>query len=247
MGITNQHAQARDEADERKALIKALVIISLICVFSFIGYLSGLRRHVDEIQNWFKSLGYWSPIIFFLIYVATTVVAIPRGVLTVMAGSIFGSLYGVIIVSISASLGAVLSFLVSRYILRKNVAPLFSNNEKFQLLNRLTEKHGGIIVAFTRLNPIFPFNFLNYGFGLTKIDIGTYILWSWICMLPWTILYVLGGDAILESIREGRPPLLLLAAIAVSAIIILVISNHIRKILKQKEWKSDGVRESTSG
>src|SRR3970040_1243770 len=65
---------------------------------------------------------------------------------------------------------------------------------------------GSVIVALTRLAPLFPFNLLNYGFGLTRIPFWTYVFWSYLCMLPGTILYVVGADAFTEGLAQGRGP-----------------------------------------
>jgi uncharacterized membrane protein YdjX (TVP38/TMEM64 family) len=77
----------------------------------------------------------------------------------------------------------------------------------------MTERHGAIIVAITRLVPIFPFNLLNYGFGLTRVRFGTYLLWSFLCMLPGIALYVVGADALTRGLAEGGSVGQLLAAL----------------------------------
>jgi uncharacterized membrane protein YdjX (TVP38/TMEM64 family) len=82
-----------------------------------------------------------------------------------------------------------------------------SRSDKFQKLDRLTEDHGAIIVALTRLVPISPFNLLNYGFGLTKVPFWTYVFWSWVCTLPGTILHVVGADAVTEAFAAGQSAL----------------------------------------
>ncbi len=70
----------------------------------------------------------------------------------------------------------------------------------------MTEKHGAIIVAVTRLVPLFPFNLLNYGFGLTRVPFWTYLFWSWLCMLPGTIAYLVGTDAVILAVTTGELP-----------------------------------------
>ena len=46
-----------------------------------------------------------------------------------------------------------------------------------------------------RLAPIFPFNLMNYGLGLTKVTFRDYVLAS-VGMIPGTFLYVYYGKAI---------------------------------------------------
>ena len=50
-------------------------------------------------------------------------------------------------------------------------------------------------VVLTRLSPLFPFNLLNYAFGITAVPFSHYLLASWIGMLPGTLMYVYIGSA----------------------------------------------------
>src|SRR5688572_26926342 len=59
---------------------------------------------------------------FFLIYVAVAALSLPgAGVMTLIAGAIFGLLWGVVIVSFASSIGATLAMLASRYLFRDSV------------------------------------------------------------------------------------------------------------------------------
>jgi uncharacterized membrane protein YdjX (TVP38/TMEM64 family) len=103
----------------------------------------------------------------------------------------------------------------------------------------MTEQQGAAIVAITRLVPLFPFNLLNYGFGLTKVRFSTYVLWSWMCMLPGTVIYVVGTDAFITTLREGRIPWALLGALAViSAATFFVVRMAGRKIAQPRADES---------
>jgi uncharacterized membrane protein YdjX (TVP38/TMEM64 family) len=54
-------------------------------------------------------------------------------------------------------------------------------------------KEGLKIVLLTRLSPIFPFNLLNYGLGVTGVSLKDYVLGS-VGMIPGTIMYVYIGS-----------------------------------------------------
>ena len=79
-------------------------------------------------------------------------------------------------------------------------------NKKFNAIDNAVGKEGIKIVLLTRLSPVFPFNLLNYAFGLTKIDFWKYALASWIGMLPGTVMYVYFGASLrsLADITTGE-------------------------------------------
>ena len=137
--------------------------------------------------------------------------------------------------SLMRLIALILAFLIVRHIARDSVAHRFAANEKFVHLDQLTRKHGAIIVAITRLIPIFPFNLLNYGFGLTQVPLRTYVFWSWICMLPWTVIFVVGSDAVASGISEGRIPWVLVVVLAVTVILIVFLVSRAKKKLHAEE------------
>jgi uncharacterized membrane protein YdjX (TVP38/TMEM64 family) len=88
------------------------------------------------------------------------------------------------------------------------------------------------MVAITRLIPVFPFNLLNYGFGLTKIPFWTYVFWSWLCMLPGTVLYVVGVDAVIQLIVQRKVPWILFGVIAGVGVLLAVLAKFAHRKIK---------------
>ena len=185
-------------------------------------YATGMGANLEAWRAWIESCGAAGPLAFVLIYAAATVAAVPGTALTLAAGALFGSLVGVVTVSAASTLGAGLSFLIARYAARRAVTRWLERNETFQRLDALTSRHGARIVALVRLVPLFPFSLVNYAFGLTRVPLTTYLFWSWLCMLPATVLYVVGADAVMAALVTGRAPWGL-AAIAVAAVLLLVL------------------------
>lgn len=212
---------------------KLVLAIIVMTAFFFVARSLELDKRLGEIQAWVLAQGVLAPVIFIALYMIATVLALPGSALTIMAGAIFGSITGVIVVIIGATLGASLCFLIARYFARDSISRILEKNEKFQKLDSLTGKNGVIIVAITRLVPIFPFNLLNYGFGLTKVPFGVYVLWSAICMLPGTILYVVGTDAITIAIRDGEIPWSLISVVFLILGILTIVVHKAKNALKE--------------
>ncbi len=209
-----------------------LVLVCLVAIIVVVRSL-GLEQYIEPFREWVKAQGNLAPIIFILAYAVATVLALPGSAFSIMAGVIFGSLLGVVVVIVGASIGAALCFLIARYLLRGTVEGWLGKNEKFQKLDKIAEKNGSIIVAITRLVPLFPFNILNYGFGLTKIPFLTYVLWTFICIIPGTALYVVGTDAIVQSFSKGEIPWLLVGIVALILLILIIIVRKAKKSIKE--------------
>jgi len=216
-------------------LWRPVLLIVFVVVIIILSRTFDVGAQLGRLKVWIESLGAIGPLAFAFIYAAATVAALPGSALSVAAGVIFGPVLGVITVIFSATLGASLAFLISRYFARGPIEKWLEGNEKFHRLDRLTARHGDIMVAITRLVPLFPFNLLNYGFGLTRVAFRTYVVWSFICMLPGTILYVVGSAAVAVSIREGRVPWVLVLVVGLILGIIVVLGRQARKKLKDEE------------
>lgn len=166
-----------------------------------------LRRALDAIA----ALGPWGPVLFVPLYVIATVLFVPGSVLTLGAGAVFGLARGAIVVSIAATLGATAAFLVGRYLARDWVARRLAAYPRFRAIDEAVGREGWKIVGLMRLSPAFPFNLLNYAFGLTRVPLRHYALASWLGMLPGTVMYVylgsLAGElAGLGTGERARPP-----------------------------------------
>jgi uncharacterized membrane protein YdjX (TVP38/TMEM64 family) len=182
----------------------ALVVVGLVVLVA-VGRQAG--RYIPQFAQWVNELGVWGPIVFILGYAVGTVAFVPGFLLTLAAGAIFGLVQGVVYVFIAAVLGSAAAFLVSRYLARTAIEHRLANTPRFAAIDRAVGAQGRKIVFLLRLSPVFPFNLLNYGLGLTKIRFGDYLVAS-VGMLPGTLLYVyygkLAGDV--AALAGGAAP-----------------------------------------
>jgi uncharacterized membrane protein YdjX (TVP38/TMEM64 family) len=143
--------------------------------------------------QWIDNLGAVGGIAFILLYIIATVAFLPGSILTLGAGVVFGLILGSFYVFIGATLGATAAFLVGRYLARDWVAKKIEGNPKFQAIDGAVGREGFKIVLLTRLSPIFPFNLLNYAYGVTGVSLRDYFIAS-IGMIPGTMMYVYLGS-----------------------------------------------------
>lgn len=138
---------------ERKGLWKPILLLTVVVGALVAAKVFNLGEQLSGLQEWSHGLGPWGVVVFIALYVAMTVAMLPDSVLTLAFGAMFGSLVGVIAVSIDSTLGVSLAFLNSRYFARDAVEGWFSGREKLQKLDQMTERQGAAIVAITRLVP----------------------------------------------------------------------------------------------
>jgi uncharacterized membrane protein YdjX (TVP38/TMEM64 family) len=106
-------------------------------------------------------------------------------------------------------------------------------------------REGWKIVALTRLSPVFPFNLLNYAFGLTGIGFWAYVLASGVAMLPGTLLYVYIGAVGAQAAQAasgagswGRTMIQVVGLLATIAVTVVIARIALRAL------KQAGVEDS---
>jgi uncharacterized membrane protein YdjX (TVP38/TMEM64 family) len=152
-----------------------------------------MANYLLNALQWIDGLGTWAAIAFMLLYIVATIAFLPGSILTLGAGVVFGVILGSIYVFIGATLGATAAFLVGRYLARGWVAKKIAGNQKFKAIDEAVGKEGLKIVILTRLSPVFPFNLLNYAYGITNVSLKDYVIGS-LGMIPGTIMYVYIGS-----------------------------------------------------
>jgi uncharacterized membrane protein YdjX (TVP38/TMEM64 family) len=170
---------------------------------------ASLQQQLVSALAWIEGLGAIAPLVFILLYVVTTVAFVPASVITLGAGVVFGVVKGSILVFVGAMLGATAAFLVGRYLARDWVASKIAHSPRFQVIDDAIARSGRRIIFLLRLSPVFPFNLLNYGLGLSQISIKDYVVGS-VGMVPGTIMYVylgsLVGNLAMLGADTGQPP-----------------------------------------
>ena len=186
-----------------KFIAAAVTIVAIIVMARRFGGASALASALDRVSR----LGALAPVAFIAIYVVACVLFVPGSILTIGAGVIFGVVWGSVYVSIAATAGATAAFIIGRYLARDWVARRIEGNPKFRAIDDAVGREGWKMVLLTRLSPVFPFNLLNYAFGLTRVRLGHYVAASWLGMIPGTVMYVYIGSLSGDLARAaGRAP-----------------------------------------
>lgn len=174
--------------------LKLATAVAVVAALVAAGWAFDLQEGLRRALAWIDGLGLLGAAAFALLYVLACVLLIPGSVLTLGAGFLYGVVKGTVLISVASTLGATAAFLVGRYLARDWVAKKTAGNPRFAAIDEAVGREGWKIVGLTRLSPVFPFNLLNYAYGLTKVSLRHYFFASWIGMLPGTVLYVYLGS-----------------------------------------------------
>jgi pyruvate/2-oxoglutarate dehydrogenase complex dihydrolipoamide dehydrogenase (E3) component/uncharacterized membrane protein YdjX (TVP38/TMEM64 family) len=200
-----------------------------------------VKQYLFDLLEWVRGMGAWGPVLLGAVYILACVLFIPGSLLTLGAGFVFGIVVGTITVSIASTLGATAAFLLGRTLARPWIEARVAHRPKFRALDEAVRRQGFKIVLLTRLSPIFPFNLLNYTFGLTRVSLRDYILASWIGMLPGTVMYVYLGTTLktLADLAAGNVPtsvgqqVLFGAGLVATVAVTVLITRLARKALQE--------------
>lgn len=196
----------RSQLAKSKFWLRVLLGLGLAIGVAILYQHLNLQTLLQNALLWVKNLGSVGIVAFVVIYNLATVLFIPGSLLTLGGGALYGVFWGSIYVVIAATLGATIAFLIGRYYARSWVAKQLQGHPKFQAIDQAVAKEGLKIVLLTRLSPMFPFNLLNYAFGITCVSLKDYIIGS-IGMIPGSMMYVylgslVGDIALLEMPQE---------------------------------------------
>ncbi|MFZ2633533.1 MAG: VTT domain-containing protein [Desulfosalsimonadaceae bacterium] len=198
---------APDKSGSRTGSLKKYLILALILATIAGIHFSGILRAFDAetLRRTVASWGILAPVAFILLYAIAPALFLPGLPITLAGGILFGPFWGVVYSITGATCGAGVAFLISRYMARGWIQARLTG-PRWQALDRSVEKNGWKIVAFTRLIPLFPFNLLNYAFGLTSIRFLPYAVTSFVCMLPACIAFIVFSSSLPDIIKGHVSP-----------------------------------------
>jgi dihydrolipoamide dehydrogenase len=218
-----------------KGLQKFVILALLIAAF-IVFFQTGAReylslKYVQSQLGLIQSLIAAQPVlytsIFFGVYVVSTALSFPGAtILTLLAGALFGTIWGTVLVSVASTLGATLAFWGARFLFYDSVQKKFGS--KLQAFNEGFKKDGTSYLLTLRLVPIFPFFLINLLMGLTPISTWSFFIWSQIGMLPGTAIYVNAGKELsqIQSLKGIISP-----GIIVSLVILGIFPLFIKSLM----------------
>lgn len=169
--------------------IYKLVISTLLAItIAFVVYkIYSMDIGIDDIKTYVDSLGKLGPIAYIIMFALVPLTLFPDSILAISGGLAFGLFRGYIYTTIGALIGGSISFYISRNLGRNVVKKL--TKEKLDNIESMINDKGFYIVFLLRLIPLFPFDLISYGSGLTSIKFKDFILATFLGTIPGIIVF----------------------------------------------------------
>lgn len=176
----------------------------------------GELLHPEQITDWLREAGPFGPILFMALMAAAVVISpIPSLPLDLAAGATFGVALGAVYAVIGAELGAIASFLIGRALGQDVLTRLL--RAKVVFCERCSDRHLAIFVLLARLVPVFSFDVISYGAGLTNMSLRTFALVTFVGMIPPTFALTYAGSTVIS----GKWLLIVLGLVMVAVLLLL--------------------------
>lgn len=207
--------------------LTVVIIIFFIFNYYFHSYYPSLfSANIESIREFIRSFGIWAPIAYIIMLSLAIVISqIPNIPLAIASGAVFGPFWGTIYSIIAGMLGAWICFFIAR-----NIAHDWIKNwlGKKTAIIKQSNKWLFWTIFGTRLLPIFSFDIISYGSGLTDISWKAFTIATFFGMIPATILFAYSGTFLAE--KAVWPTTL-------SAILLVIIIILPTIILKWKKYR----------
>jgi uncharacterized membrane protein YdjX (TVP38/TMEM64 family) len=185
---------------DKKRVAVFLLVVAIISLFFYLDLrsyltLEALKAHREALDTFYAEHRLLTVFVFMALYIVQTALALPGAIIfSLSAGILFGTFMGTVYAVTAATAGAVLAFLVTRYLFHQTVQKKFG--PQLDKLNARLEKDGLHYLLFLRLVPVFPFFLINLAAALTRLPLRTFVLGTLIGIIPGGFAFVNAGASL---------------------------------------------------
>ena len=179
--------------DRKQALGWALALLTVVAGLAFgRAIMPALTASLEQVRGW----GVGGALVFGAVYFVATALLWPATPLSLVAGALWGPVWGSCVVWPAATLGAQVAFGLTRRWGRGRVLAQLGDRPLWAAVDRAVGQGGARTVVLMRLSPLFPFNLLHVAFGLSQTRPRDHLLGTAVGILPGVVLYVSGGATV---------------------------------------------------
>jgi uncharacterized membrane protein YdjX (TVP38/TMEM64 family) len=210
-----------------------IAVIVGVTIYYFSQYDSISR---DNIQAFVSGFGVWAPIAYAIIYIACSPIPLLAPTFSAVGGLLFGAVKGTLIIMIVASISALVPFSLSRRLGREWVESKLKGKKLDNIYQQSEGSKAFTFIVLMRLIPVLPWEIQNYVAGLTKVKIPTFILGTFLGIIPGSFsLAFLGAAATDPTSGQFVAAIALKVATALIPVVYLAVQNRRRKKVQRTE------------
>ena len=186
---------------KKKNWIKIIIFVCIVTGILMLNHHYGWSSYLGDMSNlmFLKTMVEENIVAALALYIIITIVgcvvlALPGVTFAVIAGMLFGPIWGSFACLLATTVGAMLAFLVGKFFLKDAVKPMLEKNKLMKkLLFSDDRKSDIIILMITRMVPIFPYNLQNFAYGITDIGFWKYSILTFVFMFPGVSFFTIGA------------------------------------------------------
>jgi len=212
----------------RWALVALVVIGAAIAALSLLP----VKEWIDSLESWVDEHGRFGRVAFAIAYVLGALLLVPEWMFTVIAGALFGMLWGFALAWCAALTASMIAFFVARSALRERVRRWIIRDRKIDAVDKALREDGWKTVALMRMSPLVPFGIQNYLLGASRVKVKDYALGTALAIAPGTLVYIFLGSTGRALASDTGPATW--AMLAAGLLASVAFSWRIGKIAKKK-------------
>lgn len=200
------------------------LMLTILAIGLLVVVLNWKSLNPEQVKSWVEQAGIWAPVLFILMFALSALLMIPATVMVLTGSILFGPWWGSFYNLTGATLGAVLAFLVARYIARDWA--MKKSGKKMRSIMESASREGWKFILVIRLTG-FPYFVLNYMLGVAPVRLWHFIIGTCLGLAPSMTAVTFAGHSGFDALSGGENPVqkigLAIAAIGVAVLIPILI------------------------
>ena len=228
-----------------RQVLRALALLAVLTVPLALSQLPPVRAVAVALLALMRSGSAFGVAAYVGICALGSMVTAPIWLFSGMADYAYGPLLGVALASPANVIASTATFFLGRFVLGSRLGRWLSRSPRWGAVRRAVEADAFRIAILLRVTPVAPQNLLSYGFSLTPMRTGTFMLATWLGLLPIITFQVYVGSLIHEvaDLLDGkRPPLGVWGWVATAtSVVVTVVALGVIARLGQRALARQGI------
>ena len=148
-------------------------IVLILATIVLLG--TALRNDAEQLEEWIVARGAWGPVAFLIIFILLSSVFVPDTIFAIIAGTLFGLLWGTVLMFVGGVIGAILNYFTGKRFLEHYFRVFLNNHPRFSIIEHAAEREGIRLLILLRMTPINP-TIVSYILGAIRVRFSSFLI-----------------------------------------------------------------------